>query len=99
MRQLLVRSRYLLFKTPHKWTPAQKERADILFRQFDDLKQLYYLNLQLGKIYSTNYDNVAKTKLALWFYKVKDEIIRSLIRSLRHSKIIMIEYLTSSMID
>lgn len=73
LRQLLVRSRYLLFKRPDKWTKSQEERADILFKQFDDIKQLYYLNLQLGKIYSTNYDkDIARVKLALWFNKVEE---------------------------
>lgn len=73
MRQLLVRSRYLLFKSPDKWTNSQRIRAEILFKQFDDIKQLYYLTLQLGQIYSQNYDkNVARTKLALWFNKVEE---------------------------
>lgn len=73
MRQLLVRSRYLLFKSPDKWTNSQRRRAEILFKQFDDIKQLYYLTLQLGQIYSQNYDkNVARTKLALWFNKVEE---------------------------
>lgn len=72
LRQLLVRSRYLLFKKPDKWTSSQKERANILFSQFDDIKQLYYLTLQLGQIYSTSYHiNVARAKLALWFNKVE----------------------------
>lgn len=34
LRQLLVRSRYLLFKSPEKWTQRQKERAEILFDQY-----------------------------------------------------------------
>ena len=73
LRQLLVRSRYLLFKSPDKWTDSQRIRAEILFRQFDDIKQLYYLTLQLGQIYSQNYDkNVARAKLALWFNKVEE---------------------------
>ena len=73
MRQLLVRSRYLLFKSPDKWTNSQRIRAGILFKQFDDIKQLYYLTLQLGQIYSQNYDkNLARAKLALWFNKVEE---------------------------
>lgn len=73
LRQLLVRSRYLLFKSPDKWTNSQRTRAWILFKQFDDIKQLYYLTLQLGQIYSQNYDkNIARAKLALWFNKVEE---------------------------
>lgn len=72
-KQLLARSRYLLFKAPDKWTKSQQIRANILFEQYDDLKQLYYLTLHLGKIYSTSYDkDVARPKLALWFNKVEE---------------------------
>lgn len=71
-KQLLARSRYILFKNPEKWTPTQKQRAEILFQEYDDLKQLYYLSVQLGQIYSTSYHkNVARVKLALWFNKVE----------------------------
>lgn len=48
-------------------------RAEILFREYDDIKQLYYLSLQLGQIYSTSYDkDVARVKLALSFNKVEE---------------------------
>jgi hypothetical protein len=40
LKQLLARSRYLLFKRKHKWTPSQEVRAKILFEQFPDLKKL-----------------------------------------------------------
>lgn len=33
-KQLLARSRYILFKPEHKWTQTQKERAGILFREY-----------------------------------------------------------------
>ena len=38
LRQLLARSRYLLFKSPDKWTKSQKIRAELLFKQFEDIK-------------------------------------------------------------
>lgn len=73
LRQLLARSRYILFKSPDKWTPTQKTRAEILFKQFDDIKQLYYLTLQLGQIYSQSYNkDIARVKLALWFNKIEE---------------------------
>lgn len=72
-KQLLARSRYLLFKSPKHWTDSQKTRADILFREYDDIRLFYYLSLQLGQIYSTSYHkDVARTKLALWFNKVQE---------------------------
>ena len=73
LRQLLARSRYLLFKAPDKWTKSQRIRAEILFKQFEDIKQVYYYSLQLGKIFSTNYDkDVARAKLALWYNKIEE---------------------------
>lgn len=73
LRQLLARSRYLLFKSPDKWTKSQQRRAEILFKQFEDIKQVYYYSLQLGKIFSANYDkDVARAKLALWYNKIEE---------------------------
>lgn len=34
LKQLLARSRYLLFKHESKWSPSQRERADILFPRY-----------------------------------------------------------------
>ena len=36
--ELLIRSRYLLFKSADKWTERQKERAKILFEEYPDIK-------------------------------------------------------------
>lgn len=73
IKQLLARSRYLLFKSPDKWTKSQKIRAEILFKQFEDIKHVYYYSLQLGKIFSATYDkDVARTKLALWYNKIEE---------------------------
>lgn len=73
LRQLLARSRYLLFKSPDKWTKSQKNRAELLFKQFEDIKHVYYYSLHLGKIFSKNYDkDVARAKLALWYNKIEE---------------------------
>jgi transposase len=50
-RQLLARSRYLLFKTPNKWTESQKIRAHILFSEYPDIKEAYQLSIKLSAIY------------------------------------------------
>jgi transposase len=44
LRQLLARSRYLLYKKPTDWTPSQQERADLLFDRYPNLKKAYELN-------------------------------------------------------
>lgn len=37
-KQLLARSRYLLNKSREKWSGSQKQRAEILFAEYPDLK-------------------------------------------------------------
>ena len=72
-KQLLARSRYLLFKNPDKWSVSQRQRAEILFEQYDDIKQFYYLSLRLGQIYSCNSKkDEARIKMALWFNDVEE---------------------------
>jgi transposase len=50
-RELLARSRYLLFKPVHAWTERQKERATILFREHPDIQIAYELSQQLKQLY------------------------------------------------
>ena len=50
-KQLLARSRYLLCKKETSWSKSQKHRAEILFREYPDLKKAYYLAQHLGLIY------------------------------------------------
>ncbi len=67
-RQLLARSRYLLFKTPNKWTETQKQRAEILFKEYPDIKQAYQLSSNLTNIFNQKITKgIALTKMARWF--------------------------------
>jgi transposase len=50
LKQLLARSRYLLFKSPDKWTASQKLRAGILFENDPDLQKAYSLTSCLRMI-------------------------------------------------
>jgi len=72
LKRLLARSRYLLFKKESLWTPSQKQRADILFKQYpDNIKKAYYLSIQLGLIYhQCKFKDVALTRLARWYDQV-----------------------------
>jgi len=71
-KQLLARSRYLLFKRKELWTPSQIQRAEILFRFYPKLKQAYQLAQRLGSIYQSVQDKgVAFTKLARWYDEVE----------------------------
>lgn len=72
LKQLLARSRYLLFKKESLWTPSQKQRAKILFREYPDIKKAYYLSMQLGLIYhQTKQADVALTRFARWYDQVE----------------------------
>ncbi|MBO6170153.1 MAG: transposase [Bacteroidales bacterium] len=71
--QLLVRSRYLLFKSADKWTDSQKERAKILFEQYPDREQAYWLTHKLRMIYAnTPRRSLANTRLAKWYVEVEN---------------------------
>ncbi len=50
--ELLIRSRYLLFKSADKWTERKKERAGILFDEYPDIKVAYGLSHSLRMIFS-----------------------------------------------
>lgn len=72
LKQLLARSRYLLFKPSHKWTESQVQRANILFNIYPDIEHAYDLSHHLYLIYSRNIAKpVAMTHLAQWFNQIE----------------------------
>jgi transposase len=72
LKQLLARSRYVLFKSKSNWTPSQIHRAELLFKHYPLLEQAYNLAMQLGHIYSsTKSKGIAFTKLAQWYDRVE----------------------------
>lgn len=78
LRQLLARSRYLLFKSHEKWTPQQVHRAELLFKLYPRLEQAYFLSRKLANIYQTTKDKkVAFTKLAQWYNDIEKSGIKS----------------------
>ena len=44
-KQLLARSIYLLYKKESLWTQSQRIRAEILFKEYPDIKKGYYLDV------------------------------------------------------
>lgn len=78
LKQLLARSRYLLFKAESKWTPSQCIRASILFERFPDIEAAYRLARELGNIYQKTKDKgIAFTRLAKWYDKVEKTGMKS----------------------
>nr|WP_294233622.1 transposase [uncultured Chryseobacterium sp.] len=77
-KQLLARSRYLLYKSCEKWTLSQRQRASILFSQYPDLEKAYGLTDGLRKIYNQDIPkSLAMTKLARWFNEVEESGFKS----------------------
>jgi transposase len=77
-KQLLARSRYLLFKSREKWTSTQKARSKVLFKLYPDLKEAYDLTHSLRLIFSkTKSKEVAYTKLAHWYKDVNESNFKS----------------------
>jgi len=77
-KQLLARSRYLLFKSAEKWTERQKKRAKILFEIYPNLKKAYGLAHSLRMIFSKNsIKDAARLSLAKWYNQVTDSEFKS----------------------
>nr|WP_148781328.1 transposase [Aquimarina intermedia] len=71
-KQLLARSRYLLYKAPNNWTENQHLRSKILFDQYPDIKKAYDLVQGLRSIFNTATSiQSAYTKLAHWYKDVE----------------------------
>ena len=65
-KHLLARSIYLLYKKESLWTLSQRIRAEILFKEYPDIKKGYYLSMRLGLIYhQCKFKDIALTK-AMW---------------------------------
>ena len=77
-KELLIRSRYLLFKSADKWTKRQKERAAILFEEYPDLKKAYGLCHSLRMIFSKNIiKDAARLSMAGWYNQVEESGFKS----------------------
>ncbi|MGS4344460.1 transposase [Myroides odoratus] len=71
-KQLLARSRHLLYKSPNNWTIDQKDRAKLLFELYPEIEQAYKLTNKLRNIYNQLIPKeLAMTKLAYWFNQVE----------------------------
>ncbi|HUH48051.1 MAG TPA: transposase [Arenibacter sp.] len=77
-KQLLARSRYLLYKSPNDWTRDQSERSRILFAQYPDIKVAFDLVQGLRNIFNTATSiETAYTKLAHWYKDVENTGFRA----------------------
>lgn len=78
LKQLLARSRYLLYKNQDNWTLEQSNRAFLLFEKYPILKKAYDLTEQLRWIFNTTKDKIyAFARLAKWNEKVEQAGLKS----------------------
>jgi len=78
LKQLLARSRYLLYKSSSKWTENQSKRAEILFKRYPDLEKAYSLCQNLSWIFNNTKDKTsALIRLAKWDEKVRQATFKS----------------------
>ena len=77
-RELLARSRYLLYKSPEKWSESQKTRAGLLFTEYPDIKAAYGLAQWLRAIFNKrSTKDAARLNLARWYSAVDESGIDS----------------------
>jgi transposase len=79
-KQLLARSRHLLFKPQSKWTVSQRERAEILFREYPLIQKAYDLSMYFRGIFEKKISPQEATKeFAAWYKRIDVEGITELI--------------------
>lgn len=72
VKQLLARSRYVLYKKATDWTQSQQERTNLLFDRYPDLKVAYELSQSLSHIFENTTDKLyGLGRLAKWHEKVR----------------------------
>ena len=93
-KQLLARSRHLLFKPESRWTERQLARARILFREFPNLKKAkdiesFNVAAQTIRLHETtilNYFNNRSTNASAESLDAKLKAFRSIVRGVRDRK-------------
>lgn len=70
LKELLARSRYLLYKFEDDWTANQAKRAAILFEKYPLLKSAYKLTLSFRNIYKNTSKTIAQDQFKDWKQKV-----------------------------
>ena len=74
-KQLLARSRYFLFKPSNKWTETQRQRSEILFREYPELLESYNLSMYFRNCYE--YEN-KQYRFEQWIQKAESSSLREM---------------------
>ena len=70
LKELLARSRYLLYKLEEDWTINQAKRAAVLFEKYPLLKSVYKITLSFRSIYKNTSKTIALSQFNEWKEKV-----------------------------
>lgn len=98
LKELLARSRYLLFKTPKEHTFNQNKRSEILFKKYPLIEQAYKLSLEFRAIYENTTKTLAEQRLAQWSDKVKQTAIQefnTVVNSINYHKENILHFFTN----
>lgn len=72
LRQIMARSKHIMTRNISKWSVRQRERAEILFDRYPQLKTAYTLSMKLTDIYNERITApVARLKLARWYNELE----------------------------
>jgi transposase len=74
-KQLLARSRYFLFKPSNKWTETQKQRAEILFKEYPELLESYNFSMYFRNCYE---HKNKKYRFEDWIQKVETTTLKEM---------------------
>lgn len=74
-RQILARSKRLLYKPKSFWSEEQKKRADILFELFPDIRKAYNLSMNFKSAFSMG-KLQAQMHLEKWLQRAKNSDMR-----------------------
>ena len=87
VKELLVRSRYLLYTFEEEWTSNQRKRARVLFEKYPLMKSVYNLTLEFRSIYKATSKEKALTQFHEWKNKItnaKIEEFNTVLNSLEY---------------
>ncbi len=74
-KQLLARSKYFLYKPSSRWTKTQKQRSEILFKEYPELLKSYNFSLYFRNCYE--YKNI-KNRFEDWIEKVESTSLKEM---------------------
>ena len=94
MPQVMARSRHILLKHESKWNEQQRNRAEVLFKQFPELEKAYRLSMKLTELFNKkSTPDQARLNLARWYKDVEtfgeNEFARVLETFENHNKTII----------